>query len=80
MCKSRHKMRNAKNRLAIRFRWQNETEFRPFFRWGKGVKKERPGTDHVISGPMRGIKQLHPMAQTDRQRDKHGNSVTNRLY
>ena len=47
---------------------------------GKGVKKERPGPDHVIPGPMRGIKQLHPMAQTNRQRDKHGNSVTNRLY
>ena len=25
------------------------------------------GTDHVISGPMRGLKKLHPMAQTDRQ-------------
>ena len=25
MCKSLHKMRNAKNLLAVRFRWQNET-------------------------------------------------------
>ena len=29
------------------------------------------GTDHVISGPIRGLKKLHPMAQTDR----HGNSM-----
>ena len=27
-------------------------------------------TEHVISGPMRGLeKKLHPMAQTDRQTD-----------
>ena len=31
------------------------------------------GTDHVSmrgqSGPLRGLKKLHPMAQTDRQKD-----------
>ena len=31
---------------------------------GGGIR-ERPGTDNVISGTMRGLKKLHPMAQTD---------------
>ena len=37
---------------------------------------EKPGTDHVISGPMRGLEKLHLMAQADRQTDKR----TWRLY
>ena len=41
-----------------------------------GRTNERPGTDHVISGP----KKMHPMAQTDRhpdrQTDGHGDSTT----
>ena len=37
---------------------------------GGGGTNERPGTDHVIWGPMRGLeKKMHPMAQTDRQTD-----------
>ena len=31
------------------------------------------GTDHVISGPMGGLKKLH---QTDRTTDGHGGSMT----
>ena len=34
------------------------------------------GTDHAISGPMRGLKKLHTMAQTDKQTDNHGHSMT----
>ena len=34
------------------------------------------GTDHVISGPMRGLKNLHPMAHTNRQTSGHCNSMT----
>ena len=37
---------------------------------------ERPGTDHVISGPIRGLKKLHPMAQNHRQTDRHGNTMS----
>ena len=48
--------------------------------WGGGSTNERPGTDHLISGPMGGLKKLHPMAQTNRQThtqtDGHGNSMT----
>ena len=33
------------------------------------MTNDRPGTDHVISGLMRGLKKLHPMAQTDRHPD-----------
>ena len=37
-------------------------------------------TDHVISGQMRGLKKLHPMAQTDKLTDEltdgHGDSMT----
>ena len=46
--------------------------------WGEGIgvgrTNERPGTDHVISGPMRGLKKTAPDGadrkinkQTDRQ-------------
>ena len=34
-----------------------------------GSTNERPGTDHVISGPMRGLKKTAPMAQTETQTD-----------
>ena len=34
------------------------------------------GTDHVISGPMRGLKILHQMAHTHRQTDGHCDSKT----
>ena len=34
------------------------------------------GADHVISGPMRGLKKMHPMAQTNKQTDGHGDSKT----
>ena len=44
-----------------------------FFNWGGGQGGrgggEGPGTDHVISGSMRGLKKIHPMAQLDRQAD-----------
>ena len=36
---------------------------------GGGRTNERPGTDNVISGPMRGLIKLHPLAQTDKQTD-----------
>ena len=42
-----------------------------------GRTNERPGPDHVTSGPMRGLeKKLHSMAQNHRQTDGHGDSVT----
>ena len=45
---------------------------------GCGVgPNERPGTDHVISGPIRGLKKLHPMAQTDTHPDGHSDSINN---
>ena len=36
------------------------------------------GTNHEISGPITGLeeKKLHPMAQTDKHTDGHGNSMT----
>ena len=40
--------------------------------WGGGEEGrtiERLRTDHVISGPMRGLKKLHPLAQTSRRGD-----------
>ena len=38
---------------------------------------EMPRTDHVTSGPMRGQKKLHMMAQTDRQTGHgHADSMT----
>ena len=33
-------------------------------------------TDHVILEPMRGLKKLHTMAQTDTQTDGHSDSMT----
>ena len=47
----------------------------PYGRDG-GLTSERPGSGHVIWGPMRGLKKLNPMAQTDRQTDRR----TWRLY
>ena len=61
-----------------------------FFWGGDGGAKERPGTDHVTWGPMRGLKNnaplgppllpWDPMTQnltpTDRQTHRHGNSMT----
>ena len=61
---------------------------RKFWKWletaGGGMTDERPKTDHVISGSMRGVKKLHPMAQTSRHPgiqiyrhpDIHGDSMT----
>ena len=44
---------------------------------GKGGRtNERPETDHVILEPMRGLKKQHHMAQTDKQTDRHGDSMT----
>ena len=44
---------------------------------GWGRTNESPGTDHVTSGPMRGLKKkLHPMTQTNKQTDAYGNSMT----
>ena len=37
------------------------------------------GTDHVISGQMRGLKKMHPMAQTNRQTDTQTDIATLRL-
>ena len=38
---------------------------------GQERTNERPGTDHVISGPMRGLeKKLHPMPQTHKYTNK----------
>ena len=35
------------------------------------------GTDNVILGPMRSReKKMHPMAQTEPQTDRHGDSLT----
>ena len=39
------------------------------FVWGEGW-------DHVTSGPKRGLKKLHLMAQTHIQTDRHGDSMT----
>ena len=37
------------------------------------------GTDHVISGPMRGLeRKLHPMVQTDRQTNTQTDRQTDR--
>ena len=33
-------------------------------------------TDNAISRPMRGLKKLHPMAQTSRHPDGHGDYMT----
>ena len=43
----------------------------------QGRTDEMPGTDHVISGPIRSLKKkLLPMAQTDIQTERHGDSMT----
>ena len=41
------------------------------FRWGGRVTNDRPRTDHVISGPMIGLRkgELTSHTQTDRQID-----------
>ena len=55
----------------------------PSFQVSKGRRKagrtnERPGTDHVTSGPIRGLgKKLHLMAHTDKQTNGHGDFMTN---
>ena len=43
-----------------------------------GRSNEGPGTDHVISGPMRGLKRLHPSANinTDGHTYRHTNMAT----
>ena len=41
-----------------------------------GGTNERPVTDHVTSGPMRGLKKLHPMTKSSRHTDGHGDSMT----
>ena len=35
------------------------------------MTNEGSGTDHVISGPMRGLKKMHPMAQTNKLTNTH---------
>ena len=49
-------------------------------RTNTNLKRLRDLSGHVIGGPMRGLKRLHPMAQTDkqtnRQTDGHGESKT----
>ena len=40
---------------------------------------ERPGTDHVTSGPMKGLKKMHPMAHREeekKQANGHGDYMT----
>ena len=49
-------------------------------RGGGGVTNERPGSDCVIWGPMRGFEKTAPGGadtQTDRQTHGHGNYMTN---
>ena len=44
-----------------------------------GATNERPGTVHVMPGPMRGLKKTASYGadkQTQRQTDGHGNSMT----
>ena len=44
---------------------------------GDGGNNDRPGTDHVTSGAMRGLEKTAPMAHTDRsQTNRHGDSMT----
>ena len=45
----------------------------------RGSTNKRPRTDHVISGPMRGLKKTAPNGadrQTHRQTPRHGNFMT----
>ena len=64
------------SRLEIYRRRQNWVIFFLLF----GETNERPETDDVTSGPIRGTKKMHTMAQTDRQTDRqtdgHGDSMT----
>ena len=58
----------------IIFKW----EVAWFFSKGGGSTNERPETDHVISGPMTGLKKTAPNGadgHTDRQTDGHGDSM-----
>ena len=49
---------------------------------GRGLTNERPGTDHVISGPMRGLEKnctqwrRKTNRHTDTQTHGHGDSMT----
>ena len=45
---------------------------------GEGWTNERPGTDHVISGPMRGLEKnsIRWRRQNHRQTDGHRDSMT----
>ena len=48
--------------------------------WGlEGSTNERPGTDHVILGPMRGLEKNFTRwhGQTHRHTEGHGDSMTN---
>ena len=47
-----------------------------FYFFVGGGTNERLRTEHVISGPMRGLKKLNLMAQTHKQTDGHGDSMT----
>ena len=53
-----------------------------FFFEGGARTNERPGTDHVISGPMGGLEKnctrwrKQKDEQTDKKTDKHGDSMT----
>ena len=40
---------------------------------------ERPGSDHVTWGPMRGLKKLHGMGTSNRQTDTHTDTRTSWL-
>ena len=54
------------------------SKFPSFQGRGGGRTNERPGTNHVTSGPMRGFeKKLHLMVQTNRQTDRqtHGQAT-----
>ena len=61
-----------------------EKEFSSFLvSWREGGTMRGMRTDHVISGPMRGLeKKLHPMAQnTDNRRTSHSDHlVTNGVH
>ena len=43
--------------------------------WGGGRTNERPGTDHVTSGPMRGLKKTASNG-ANKQTSGHGDSLT----
>ena len=71
--------------------WVKKQKIYIFFFWGGGIvwggwqglgTNDGPGTDHVTSGIMTGLKKLLPMAQTDRHKhtqtdkDKHRQTQT----